>query len=267
MGMNNADRKKFEELDKIALEMYMNGESITSIAKLLNIKRQSLSKRLKEKFGIEVIQNNKCSMNDSFFNDINTEEKAYWLGFLFADGTINEDNKMELSLKIDDLAHLQRFKNDLALTQKISFRTIKLKDKMYDSCRISFQSKEMGNSLKQLGCIPNKTFDLNFPDIPRFLHRHFIRGYFDGDGCIWSTKRRPEHSYASFSSGCIKFLDELYEILFNELEINIQRIDSKTCYELRIVKQSDVKKFLDYIYNDSTIYLQRKYNLYTHMPS
>lgn len=106
------------DLDKDIIPLYKNGESLTKIAEKFGTSRNTLSKKLKEK-GIEIInQQNKSKFNENIFDVIDSEEKAYWLGFIYADGYIDssplDDSKkskynFELSLKASDVGHLHKF--------------------------------------------------------------------------------------------------------------------------------------------------------------
>lgn len=119
------------------------------------------------------------------FEKINTEEDAYWLGFLYADGCVHSspgDYKIELSLKEEDYSHLEKYKKYIGRDNKISYRA---SSKSY---RYNFRDKNTHSNLIKLGCVPAKSLILNFPtkeQVPDELLRHFVRGYFDGDGSFW----------------------------------------------------------------------------------
>lgn len=111
----NRQNKTDYNMEKDIIPLYNQGVSLTKIAKLFNTSRDTLSSRLK-KMGIEVINiQNSTKFNENIFDVIDTEEKAYWLGFLYADGYIEtpNDNKksysMELALKLSDVEHLIKF--------------------------------------------------------------------------------------------------------------------------------------------------------------
>ena len=129
-------------------------------------------------------------MIKDYFRTIDEESKAYWLGFLYADGCISNDLKtiiIELSAK--DLRHIEKFKKAIEAPQNIQ---------LYERdgvkfARIRIGCKEMVSDLIEKGCHPHKTFDVHFPNldtVPNELIKHFIRGVFDGDGCISLTKRK-----------------------------------------------------------------------------
>ena len=119
------------------------------------------------------------------FEIIDTEEKAYWLGFLYADGSVSStDNRIELGLAEKDLNHIEKFKEFIGIPNKISYRP------QTKSYRYSFKSIPCKEDLIKHGCVPKKSLILKFPteeQVPEHLIRHFIRGYFDGDGWFSNT--------------------------------------------------------------------------------
>jgi hypothetical protein len=130
--------------------------------------------------------NKKYTFDENYFTHIDSPEKAYWLGFLFADG-YNTDDEIVIELAKKDITHLVKFKKTIKATQLISTRSKydknQLNTKEFASIRIS--SREMCKILSIHGMIKNKTYTLKYPDINSEYDRHFIRGFFDGDGCIF----------------------------------------------------------------------------------
>lgn len=194
-----------------------------------------------------------------YFEIIDTEEKAYWLGFLCADGYVaaNED-KIELTLAEKDLAHLEKYKASLNLTNKICYRSA---TKAY---RISFRSQKCKSDLIKLGCIPQKSLKLEFPSdkqVPLNLIRHFCRGYFDGDGCICNTDNTFSLSFIGTENFINGFLNVAPQSMYKNNKItNVHRKGGAKRYMLSA--QEDAIIFLNWLYKDSSIYLDRKYELY-----
>ena len=136
-------------------------------------------------------------MNYNYFDSIDTEEKAYWLGFIFADGNISKSERIykgkikkgnyrfEVSLKDTDREHLEKFAKEISFEKEIKISQTNSKAKR---CRLYFNNKHFWNTLNNYGCTPNKSLTLKFPNISIFkdtsLIKHFIRGYVDGDGSI-----------------------------------------------------------------------------------
>ena len=257
--------------------MYNDGEPYSAIAKILHTKQDKVSKHLKELgYGIRpknklknrdaLSKSRKYIFNFNYFEEINSDEKAYWLGFLFADGYVCKRNdskghekggSIEISLKKDDEYHIRNFLDDISSNIKISHRKIKLDNKEYEASRAIICSIKMVDDLIKHGCTQNKSLTLVPPSIEDKYISHFIRGYFDGDGCV--------AFYPEYRSFCYSIIGtkEILEFIKDKAEVpnnSIRGFDHKKCYELRITSKDDIKTFHNYIYRDKTIYLQRKYD-------
>ena len=207
---------------KNAIDEYIlnldNEPSLTTIAKKYNITRGCLSKNLKD-MGYEIINHqNKLRFDNSIFDVIDTEEKAYWLGFIYADGSISshkENQKknynFELSLQYSDVEHLQKFARFIKLDYVPTSYNSTCNGKTHKRCRITFRNKHFWERLNDLGCTPNKSLTLKFPDNSIFINQnliiHFIRGYFDGDGCITYSN----HNHTKYTGVFSNMYDESYK--------------------------------------------------------
>lgn len=196
-----------------------------------------------------------------YFLDINTAEKAYWLGFLYADGCITSGNSIEISLK--DKTHLEKFQKAIgAINHKITTIEDTRWDKPTITYHFSFRDKQMWNDLNHWGCVPNKSLVLeSIPNIPRNYISHFIRGYFDGDGSLHYLK--GTNNYRISFVGTKEFLQDIQK----ELEvqtISIQKPKMGKHYQLQISGRKQVERILNYLYKDSVpeTRLDRKYQLY-----
>ena len=191
------------------------------------------------------------------FHTIDTEEKAYWLGFLYADGSVgSKEDKVELGLAEKDYHHLEKFKNFIGLPNKISYR------ESTKSYRYSFRSKSCKQDLISQGCIPKKSLILKFPteeQVPRELIRHFIRGYFDGDGWFSNTGSCFQVGIIGTEDFIKGFLEYAPITKDNKIFI-VHREGGAKRYVFS--KLEDVTNFLNWIYKDSKIYLDRKYEHY-----
>lgn len=192
------------------------------------------------------------------FENIDSEEKAYWLGFLYADGYVSlKEDKIELSLAEQDKNHIEKFKIFMGIDNKICYR------KPSKAYRISFRSQKCKADLIKQGCVPKKSLILKFPSqeqVPQYLIKHFIRGYFDGDGWFTNTS-------TCFQVGIIGTQDFIEGFLKN---IEIQNKSNKIFIVHRengakryvFSAYNDVLNFLNWIYKDANLYLDRKYNHY-----
>ena len=209
-----------------------------------------------------------------YFDKIDTEEKAYWLGFLTADGWVNQSKKTNagvtgIELQYGDIEHLKKFNKSICGNYKITDRwkscgiSNRDKEKKYHMCCIRIFSSTMYNTLRNLGFSNDKSYDFHIPDLPINLIRHYIRGYFDGDGCFCFTNKSFGISFITAS--CL-LCDDLLGIL-NTVSIKTStRVFvneyGTTMYRPEIYKIDDKIKFLDWIYQDCNIYLDRKYKKY-----
>ena len=192
------------------------------------------------------------------FETIDTEEKAYWLGFLYADGNVhlNED-KVELGLAEKDLHHIEKFKDFIGLPNKISYRP------KTNSYRFSFRSKMLKADLIDKGCTPKKSLTLKFPtnqQVPKKLIRHFIRGYFDGDGWFTSTDKSLQLGFI----GTLDFIQGVLKQLPHEMTLNkihyVHPNQNKIPRRYLMSKKIYIAAFLIYMYKDAHIFLDRKYS-------
>lgn len=214
------------------------------------------------------------SCNYNFFEVIDTEEKAYWLGFLTADGWINQNQKTGsgttgVELQYGDIEHLRKFNKSLNGNYKITdrWRSCPISSsnpyKKNHSCVLRIFSRIMYQSLVKLGFTNNKSFDGYIPDIPINLQHHYIRGYFDGNGTICVSNNRLD---VRFCTASMKLKDGLIKVCLNN---NIKLEDYQSVNENGIIvyypeaiSVNNKIALLDYMYKDATIYLDRKYKKY-----
>lgn len=251
---------------KFAVDEYINTEepSLTKIAKKYQLERHSISRRLKN-LGIPVINHqNKLKFNNTVFDSIDTEEKAYWLGFIYADGCITSTgNTFELSLKVSDIEHLNKFNKFIeGNSDKVKINKATCKDKEFQRCRISLNDSHFKQRLVSLGCVPKKSLILKFPDINIFkspdLVKHFIRGYWDGDGCLCYNKKYPSVSIVGTEEVLINIMH--YLPLTKSYKMHYKKGNSITAQVA--INGKAAYLVASYLYKNSTIYLDRKYNKY-----
>lgn len=232
--------------------------SHVEIAKKYGVHRETVRRNFKKLNLKSYNYHNMIKHNKNKFSGIYTEEDAYWLGFIYADGYVSDNNDFEVSLKVSDIEHLKKLKNYLEL---------KLDIKQDDyRCRLVYRNRILVDNLKKLGVNPRKSLNLKFPkNINYDLIKHFIRGYFDGDGCvsIYNKKRKTKISKIVSISllGTKEFLDGVRL----HSPIKFGKYVKNNGSENTLVLNTAHKKayiFLNWIYEDSTIYLDRKYNKY-----
>lgn len=202
------------------------------------------------------------TFDENIFETINTEEKAYWLGFLDADGCIhngnNYDYRIELGLNKEDKKHLEKFKNFIGKNNKISDR-IKTQ-----SVRYNFRNKKIWSDLIKLGCVPGKSLILEFPTEEQVSDEFlisFLRGYFDGDGSFWFKGNKLGLNILSSYS----FLNgmKIRYPLFKDVSIYPIHYERPAAGQrIQTGKKEIINEFLNNIYTNANIYLDRKYQKY-----
>lgn len=213
----------------------------------------------------------KYQINENYFNKIDTEDKAYFLGLLYADGYNNEE-KYCISINLQELDKdiLEKFKISIESNRPLSY--IIYKNKKYDNCnrqnqfKLNISNKKLSKQLSRLGCVQRKSLILKFPtkkQVPNKYLKDFIRGYFDGDGgfSLYYDKNNWRKMTAEIISSEY-FCYSLKDFLTKKLNIGIWINKSKKAKTLKISGTNQVMKFLDWIYKDSKVYLNRKYNKY-----
>lgn len=268
---------KSNELQKYAEEIINNYtnklKSINQMSIEYGCKRYQIYYLL-EKYGINTRSNTEANrryqINETYFDKIDAPEKAYILGFLFADGYNNTiTNSIVLTLNIDDYQILEEIKTLCGSDKPLYFYEYTHKDgQIRRYANMTLCSKHMCESLKQYGMVANKSLILDFPiGIPEKLMSHFYRGYLDGDGCIhhYTNLRYNNRNLVQLTSSK-QFCQKSVEYLNNKLNIHTylthDKCHSDNTWNLRMSSKHDVKIFLDWIYQDSTIKLQRKYDIY-----
>lgn len=210
-----------------------------------------------------LIANKKYDVDENYFENINTEEKSYWLGFLYADGYVRMKNdrsgELKLKLKRSDKNHIELFKKCLGSTHKITdgISKVTISGRTYTSecSTISIYNTKMVNDLISHGCMNNKTFKISLPNLREDLMRHFIRGYFDGDGHITNSKKNY------FQIGILgneKFISSLYDLLNGYIIGDIYKHKKGKVFNLHIGNNYSCIRIRNYFYDNSNIYLNRK---------
>ncbi len=239
------------------LELWNKGLGVTQISKEIGISTSAVSENLNKIFGNG--RRDRCiykrrifSLNENFFEEINTEGKAYFLGLLYADGCLtNNQNLIVIALHEKDKEILDRFNKELEYTRPLHF----VRSNQY---RLEVSCRKLRRDIEKYGITPNKSKTLKFPNnIPNDFINHFIRGYFDGDGCIYTTK---DYKRAELSIACSEdFGRELCKIMNNlGISLNNKINWKRNCYYCRSSKKSDVINFYSLLYKDATIFLKRK---------
>ena len=201
--------------------------------------------------------------NEDYFELIDTPEKAYFLGFIFADGCLI-DNPKEYRYKLNIKIHN---KDEDILKKFISLLDSEVKiwrSNNRDICEIGFSSKKMINDLKNIGLHQNKTYTIHYPKIDEKIERHFLRGYFDGDGCIRINEDKRDHSKRGdlrIVGGSVKFIETLNERMGKLFGVNVNKLYGPKNKRYKFIGwagMSDIERIYNGFYSDTDLFLTRK---------
>lgn len=261
MRRKQPGRKGFDLDYKKISEEYLNNISLKNLANKYNISQWTLLARFK-KLGIR--KTTKRSLDENSFSQFN-RESCYWAGFLAADGWINDKYYLSSELSIIDKNHLEKLKLFLQSNADIKEREKVCFNKLHNYCSVQFNSVNLVNNLKEnFNLTNNKSLTLAPPDkIPQNLIRHFIRGYIDGDGSIGWCKYNNKPRLI-ICSGSKLLLEWMQNSIRNNIETGNPKISQRKNANTYVLeyKGKQVFSILEWIYYDSTTYLDRKYSLY-----
>lgn len=255
-----------EEINMIIHKYCVLKESLNNIAKELKHGRKSIRNVLIDNhINIRTTKetSKRCNIDENYFENIDTSEKAYWLGFLYADGCVRKCG-LSVKLHIRDKNHLQKLSECLQSTYKISEF---INNNGYaignKYCNISISNKKISDDLIDKGCFINKSKILQFPNeniLPSYLISHFIRGYFDGDGSVYETmikKYNYLHAFVNFT-GTYDMLYNIRNYILPTSRTKVRIYKNKNIYDLKLGGKNQFIKMYYYLYDDATIYLDRK---------
>lgn len=256
--------------DEILRRNVEEGLTIKKLCKEYGFYYTSFFNNLKRNSVKTDIITNKNKVNHCYFSNIDTEEKAYFLGLLFSDGYLKSStNSGRLTFKLadPDIYMVETLNTLLCPENKINYIDSFIDSRGWiikASAEFSCSSKQITKDLYNLGMFYQKYNGRSLPKLSDQLMPHFIRGIFDGDGTISVKKNKTFKSLTvAIYFPHLDFLTDLQSYL------NLQNITShiqktKTCYTLSFIKDKNVDKFnfLNYIYKNSSIYLNRKFDKY-----
>lgn len=202
----------------------------------------------------------KRNFNKCYFKIINNEEKAYWLGFICADGCIVDKNgqkRLKITLKRGDKIILEKFIESIEGDFQVKDKITKLNGKIFEISEVNFNSKQMVIDLQQY-ITPNKTDTLEMPNIRKDLIRHFLRGFSDGDGSFYCGNKSNRKAF-EITGNSPKMLYKIQEIFMeNNIKNQVYKVKNGNL-KLGIYSFEGLKILHEYFYKDCKIFLERKY--------
>ena len=248
------------------IDLYNNGMNGTQLSKRYAVSSVSIYNFL-NKNGITMRDSSEChtiyTINETFFKSINTEEKAYWLGFISGDGTIYDsvsESSLVIALKKEDIQHLFLFRKNVEATNPVTTHMSKVKGKTYESCRIAIFNRIFVKNIIALGVLPNKSHTLSMCDkIPPNLRRHYWRGLVDADGSLLrDTREGRKDPYTVGLVGSKSIVESFGDFVYeSNIKTKAKCRKSKSIFAIRFSGNAGyaVTRLL---YFDSTVALHRK---------
>jgi len=252
---------KGEEISNMYLNLKMGS---TKIAKIIGTSHTSILEFL-ERNNIQRRKDNrnikKFSLNEDYFKSIDTPNKAYFLGFLYADGCMhNNERCFSIKLQERDKYILDLFCSELKTDKPLNF-VKKRKESHQNMINLRIHSKKMALDLIKLGMTPRKSLTLKFPtseQVPNEFLPHFIRGYFDGDGSVMIPKKKITRCNVVL---CVseEFGAGLKNYLITKNILSSIFKGKYTISRITIGGRKQCLSFYDLIYtNNNELYLNRK---------
>ena len=263
-----------EQEEEIINDYINNNMSTVKIGQKFGCSHKPIAKVL-EKHGIKRtgVGRRKYFFNEHYLDFIDTKDKAYILGFLFADGSnFSPKQTVSMSLQECDKYILEYISKEFEQTRELEFIDYSNKHDFgynyVNQYRLLLFSKHLCDTLTSYGMIRAKSYSMDFPTcIPHLLLKYFVLGYFDGNGGLTVTKNSNSYSvYVSITS-TFSFCNSLKEILEKELNLSSLKVSEASNHNgitatLSISKRNECMLFLNWIYEDAEHYLIRKHNKY-----
>lgn len=272
-----------EQLD----EAYKRLGSLSLVAKELGGTKEGIRNAM-ARHGLNIKPLTIHTHNDNFFKDDN-ELSFYWAGFIAADGcigqrtkskngikTLSESYALSIGLSIKDKEHVEKFKEHIQTTAPIGIYLVKNSEQNpkwndTEKAEIKITSQKIFTDLMRFNITQRKSLTYTFPEwiLDNKLLNHFMRGYFDGDGSFYIQEHKTKSDQLYF---CVRGTPEFLKVYRSVLER--ENLVTTRDTEIRINSGQGtleyggngvIARISNYLYNNATVYLNRKYNLVEHL--
>jgi hypothetical protein len=255
-------------------EMYNRLGSLSAVASELGVTREGVRLVMK-RHGMKVSKLVRYSVNDAFFST-DTERSFYWAGFLAADGCLRDRHSRKskrkniyVALSIRDKGHLEKLRMDLSYTGGVRSYLVKNSKRNSEwndteKCELSIESARMFDNLARFNIVPRKSLVYTFPKwlVSHDLVRHYMRGYFDGDGSLYWMKHKTKADQLCFNlRGTPRFLRTYRSILERECGLPKRKGPIRINNGIGVLEYGGnlvVDKIGQWLYNPSEVFLPRK---------
>ena len=257
-----------EELKQEIIKYYLSQPmTMKQVEDKYELSHPTITKILKDVPKYTKAKLNNPNMKEHFFQEINEEAKAYFLGLLISDGNVFKDNtgrqaSISITLDLKDEYMLEKFKEVLQANTSVG----------HDGrgCgQIAVRSNIMAEDLAKYGVVPRKSYNTYLPLISKEMMPHLIRGIFDGDGSIMAKPNPSNDGHNRFLHsisfcGTHQLMEDISNYILENLRIKTAVYDYKdrNLSELKIQNIDNIAKFGYWIYRNSTIFLNRKKDIF-----
>jgi hypothetical protein len=264
-------KRRFTDEHELEIaRMYKTGLSARAIARLHGIDKTAIIAALR-RTGTQqrtpAERNRKYYIDAHAFDEIDTEEKAYWWGFIYADGNVHK-RSLAVGLAQKDIVQLKRLKRFLRSSHPITTNDINCSNgKKYPGAQFYATDKHLADRLKELGILVGRpNFNLVTENLNKNLAHHWIRGYFDGDGSISLPERTNQ--------AMIKICGDIDLLKWMELQFrphaekwsrkpkSICKHNKSNIYYLGYQGNNIAIAVRNYLYRGATIYMGRKHKIF-----
>jgi predicted HTH domain antitoxin len=252
-----------KEAEDLIVAAYLEGKTLTEAAAVAGHSIKACINALKRR-GIpsrsSAEQRRRYTLDQTFFDVIDTEQKAYWLGFITADGCVYQ-NTLWLGLQATDVDHLHKFATAIQSQQPVGFRYIKRKSEKHHQAYLNLNSERVVKALKELGVAERKSFDGKpCEKVPPHLLPAYWRGLFDGDGSIGHYTSPNLHWRATLVGNYYivnAFRDYVATIITSRATVGPRG----KIFGIQYAGLALPRTIIKVLYGDATVYLDRKYAL------
>lgn len=255
-----------EEYENI-INLYNSGLSQAKVGEIYNVGHYIIGKILK-KCGVSSRDDShkfrKYTIDEHYFDNIDTQNKAYILGLLYSDGcNYPPQHRVKIELQERDKSILDKINFEIQSNKPLLFINLNSKNANWQNTyRLDITNKHISDKLVELGMVQNKSLILEFPQwLDESMYAPFLRGYLDGDGHIeWRDTRFVTLVGTSQFCQHVKcFCEKQLHIKCSICNAANKDPNTKLLY---IHGKQRVKRFLDFVYQDADLYIERKYNIY-----
>lgn len=263
-----------KELEDIIISKYKDGLNGVMLSEEFQIPLKNIYRTLKENNITRNASESKQKyeiIDQDYFKEINSHEKSYFLGLLFADGWVDfKYNQVAIGLKESDKQILIDISRQIYKDKVLNFHKSN-NPNAENSYRFVISNKIFFKDLLNLGLKPNKSKNKVFPIIKDEFINSFLLGYFDGNGCIGISYRydhnKPRRIFYFSIVSSKEFLENIRNIFINKLNLKENKLIKKhkqdnNIYSLNYSSKNDLIKIRDFLYKNSSLCLGRKKEIF-----